>query len=45
MTELTTAENGRRAGVHPMHDIFHGMVAQAEARRDLERRRGRAADR
>lgn len=28
MTELTPAENGgSRRGVHPTHDIFHGMVA------------------
>src|ERR1700722_2846802 len=29
MTELTPAENGGLSrGIHPMHDIFHGMVAQ-----------------
>lgn len=29
MGELTPAENGRASrGIHPTHDIFHGMVAQ-----------------
>jgi arginyl-tRNA synthetase len=29
MTELTPAENGGlHRGIHPTHDIFHGMVAQ-----------------
>jgi hypothetical protein len=29
MTELTPAENGAVSrGIHPTHDIFHGMVAQ-----------------
>jgi hypothetical protein len=29
MTELTPAENGGLSrGIHPTHDIFHGMVAQ-----------------
>jgi arginyl-tRNA synthetase len=29
MTQLTPAENGAASrGVHPTHDIFHGMVAQ-----------------
>ncbi|MFZ1153944.1 MAG: arginine--tRNA ligase [Solirubrobacteraceae bacterium] len=29
MTELTPAQNGGLSrGIHPMHDIFHGMVAQ-----------------
>jgi arginyl-tRNA synthetase len=29
MTELTPAENGAvHRGIHPTHDIFHGMVAQ-----------------
>jgi tRNA synthetases class I (R) len=29
MTELTPAENGAASrGIHPTHDIFHGMVAQ-----------------